>query len=129
MAEKTGRFLKVKRNGTLIAAVVSKTISINNEAVDITTDDDLGFRKLLEESGTRSVDISVEGVLKNDVLLEDAGGASLLIKTAEIEFQSGLKITGDFRLNNIEVSGETADKIQFSAELQSTGAFTVTPAP
>jgi predicted secreted protein len=128
MSAAIGRALKIKRNGTLIAAVVSKTVPINNEPVDTTNDDDDGFRSLLEESGTRSIDLSVEGVAVNDVLLIVAAGASPTLITAdEIEFPSGLTITGNFRLNTYEQSGETAGRVNFSATLQSTGAWVVTP--
>ena len=128
MSAATGRALIIRRDGVKIAAVVSKTVSINNEPIDITNDDDAGFRTLLEDSATRSVDISVEGVHKNDVLLVAAGAASpTLIEDCEIEYPSGLIIAGDFRLNNYESSGESANRVQFSATLQSTGAWTVTP--
>lgn len=128
MSAASGRALIIRRNSVKIAAVVSKTISINNEPIDITNDDDVGFRTLLEASGTRSIDISIEGVHKDDVLLNAAGAASpTLIEDCEIEFQSGLIIAGDFRFNSYESSGESANRIQFSATMQSTGAWTVTP--
>lgn len=128
MSAATGRALVIKRDGTKIAAVVSKSISINNEPIDITTDDDAGLRTLLEDSGTRSIDISVEGVMKDDVLvLEAAAVTPTLIKSADLVFASGLTISGSFRLNSFESSGESAGRIQFSATLQSSGAWTVTP--
>jgi predicted secreted protein len=128
MSAAIGRALKVKRASVLIAAVVSKTVSINNEPVDITSDDDAGYRTLLEASGTRSIDISVEGVAVDDILLTVAAGAAPTLITAdEIEFPSGLTITGSFRFNAYEQSGETAGRVQFSATIQSTGAWVVTP--
>ena len=128
MSAATGRALIIKRNSVKIAAVVSKTISINNEPIDITNDDDAGFRTLLEDSGTRSIDISVEGVHKDDVMLTAAGAvAPVLIDDMDIVFPSGLTISGDFRMNNYEDSGESAGRVQFSATFQSTGAWTVTP--
>lgn len=130
MSAAVGRKLIIKRDGTKIAAVVSKSMSINNEPIDITSDDDDGFRTLLEESGTRSIDLSVEGVAKNDVFLAVAAGASPTLITADtIEFPSGAKIDGSFRFNSYEQTGETAEKVQFSASLQSTGQWTFTAAP
>lgn len=128
MSAATGRALIIKRNGTKIAAVVTKSISINNEAIDITNDDDVGFRRLLDESGVRSIDLSVEGVHTDDVMLTAAGAVSpTLIDDMDIIFSSGLTISGDFRMNNYESSGETAGRVQFSATFQSTGAWTFTP--
>ena len=128
MSAATGRSLILKRNGVKIAAVVSKTISINNEPIDITNDDDVGFRTLLEDSGTRSIDLSVEGVHKDDVMLTVAGAAApTLIDDMDIVFPSGLTISGDFRMNNYEDSGESAGRVQFSATFQSTGVWSLTP--
>jgi predicted secreted protein len=130
MSAATGRALKIKRNGTTIAAVVSKSVSINNEPIDITSDDDLGFRTLLEESGTRSIDISCEGVYKDDSLVEVAAGSDPDLLTVDtIEFPSGSTIAGSFRLNSVEISGEVAGRAQFSAALQSSGEWTYTAAP
>lgn len=128
MSAASGRALIIRRDGVKVAAVVSKTIAINNEPIDITNDDDASFRTLLEDSATRSIDISVEGVHKDDVFLIAAGAvAPTLIEDCEIEFSSGLIIAGDFRLNSYESSGESANRIQFSATMHSTGAWTVTP--
>ena len=128
MSAATGRSLIIKRNSVKIAAVVTKSIAINNEPIDITNDDDDGFRALLEDSGTRSIDISVEGVHKDDAMLTAASAvAPMLIDDMDIVFPSGLTISGDFRMNNYEDSGESAGRVQFSATFQSTGAWTVTP--
>ena len=127
MAAAPGRDIVIKRATVKIASVVSKTISINNEPIDITNDDDAGFRTLLEESGVRSIDISFEGVAKDDVLLTVATAADPTLITAdELEFASGLKIKGNFRFNSYEETGEHIGRIQFSGSLQSSGAWVVT---
>lgn len=128
MSAATGRKLIIKRDGTKIAAVVTKSIAINNEPIDITNDDDDGFRTLLEDSGVRSIDLSVEGVHTDDAMLTAAGSVSpTLIEDMDIVFPSGLTISGDFRMNNYEDSGESAGRVQFTATFQSTGAWTFTP--
>ena len=129
MSAATGRKLVIKRDEEKIGAVVSKSISINNEPIDVTTDDDSGFRTLLPESGVRSIDISVEGVLKRDELVMDAAGnGATLIQPVEIEFPSGMTIGGYFRLNSYDISAETNGRVQFSGTLQSTGEWSVTDA-
>lgn len=129
MAADTGRALKIYRSSTLIAAVVSKTVTINNEPIDITTDDDLGFRTLLEESATKSVDIGVEGVLEEDTLLAVAANpaTAAFITADKVEFPSGALVEGNFRLNSLETSGSVDGRVDFSATLQSSGAWTWTP--
>lgn len=130
MARATGRELIVKRGGTTIAAVVSKTVTINNEAIDVSTDDDGGYRVLLEASGMRSIDISVEGVREDDVLLTVAAASNPTLLTADtIQFPTGATITGSFRFNTYEESGETTGRVNFTASLQSSGTFTFNAAP
>jgi predicted secreted protein len=52
---------------TTIAALISKSLTLNKEPVDITSDDDAGWRTLLEDiDGTKSVDIACEGILKTN---------------------------------------------------------------
>jgi TP901-1 family phage major tail protein len=128
MPAASGRDLIIKRNGTKIASVTTKNFSVNNEPIDITTDDDSGFRTLLDVSGVRTIDASVEGVYIDDTLLSEAAGASPTLITAdEIVLPSAATITGNFRLNNIDITGEVAGRVEFSATLQSSGAWVFTP--
>jgi len=122
-----GRTLIIKRNGAVVGAVVSKSISINDEPIDVTTDEDSGFRVLLDEPGTRSIDISYEGVLRSDLLIRDVAGGGSTIADVDIEFPTGMVIRGKFRINGMELSGGLSDKIAFSGTMQSTGAWEVDP--
>ena len=128
MSAATGRLLIIRRDGVVVAAAVSKSMTGNNEAVDITSDDDEGFRLLLEASGTRSIDLSVEGVLVDDVLMNAALDPTTvtLIKECTITLPSGAVITGNFRLNSFETSGETTGRADFTATMQSTGIWAIT---
>jgi TP901-1 family phage major tail protein len=130
MAGFIGRTLLVKRNGATVASVVSKSISIGNEPVDVTTDDDSGWRTLLEAAGVKTVDISVEGVLVagHDTHIQDLISGTT-IRAGEVTLPSGATLTGNWRLNAAEISGETAGRVEFSGTLQSTGTITFTPAP
>lgn len=128
MAAQIGRKLKIKRDDTVIAGVQTRSITINNEPVDVTTDDSEGFRELLEDSATRSIDLSVEGLTKDTTLIQHAIDGDGLIESYEIEFEdTGDTITGSFRLNNMEIGAEHEGARTFTAELQSTGEFTFTP--
>lgn len=124
----SGRQLTISRNGTVIAGVRTKSFTVNGAPVDITTDDDEGYRTLLAESGEQQIDASVEGLLKNDTLLSAMVAGTALIEDGVITLPSGATITGDFRLNSMEVGGEYKDAVTFTAELQSTGEFSFTPA-
>lgn len=119
--------------GTVIAGVRTRGLAIDNSAIDVTTDDDAGLRTLLEESGQRQLDISVDGILKDDTLLADALNGTLFIQQLTIvlpfTFSSTAgTIVGNFRFNNFTVDGEYQGSVTFSATLQSSGAFTYTAA-
>lgn len=128
MAKAVGRTLIVRKDSTVIASLRTKTISINNEPIDVSDDDSSGFRELLEASGQRQIDASVEGLLSNDTLITAAATGTALIDACEIELPSGAIIAGNFRLNSIELGAPYNDAVTFSGELHSTGAFTFTAA-
>ncbi len=129
MAASKGRSLLIKRGSTVIAGVRSKGVAINNEPIDITSDDDLGYRTLLTEAGTMSIDLSVEGVSKDATLLTlaAAGGTGLMLTNVTVEYPDGGIIAGNFFLNSFENTGPYNEAVTFTASLQSSGAFTYTP--
>lgn len=129
MAANIGRDFVISRGVTVIAGVRTKSLSFNGEPIDVTTDDDTGFRTLLATEGQKSVDMSVEGLTKDKDLRSAAlSGSSLLLTDIEIEYPNGDTLTGDFFLNSMEESGTYNDAMTFTASLQSSGAFTYTPA-
>ena len=78
MAAAKGRLLQILKGGVAIAGVRTKGVAINGEPIDITSDDDGGYRTMLDDPGTMSLDLSVEGVTKDDELLQAiAAGANL----------------------------------------------------
>lgn len=130
-----GRLLLVKKGATKLAGLRTKSISFAGEAVDITNDDDDGFRTLLAEAGTKTLDLSVDGVAK-DELIQDIvlGGGSLMLTDITIDFplrsgdSAAASIAGDFFLSSFEQSGTYNDSVTFSASLQSSGEWTYTAA-
>lgn len=130
MPANIGRELLVKRGSTVIAGVRTKTVTFNGEPVDVTTDDDSGFRKLLAEVGQKSIDMSVEGVTKDNELRSAAlSGTSLLLTDVNIEWPNGDTLSGDFFMNSVEETGAYNDAITFTSSFQSSGEWTYTPAP
>lgn len=128
MAADLGRNLLLKAGSTTIAAVRTKTLSIGNEIVDITTDDDSSYRSSLAEAGQKTLDISVDGIMKDNVLRGEAFTNTTTTSTIDtIEWPNGDSITGTFRIASYEESGTYNDAITFSASLQSSGQWTYTP--
>ena len=128
MASQIGRNLVVKRGASAIAGVRTKSLTFNGSAIDVTTDDDSGKRVLLEASGQESIDMSVEGLTKDENLLAIPAGGGTRIEEYTIEMPWGGEITGDFRLNSVEVGAEYQEAVTFTAEIHSSGDWTYTPA-
>ena len=130
MAEIAGRKLLIQRDiigvPTTIASVRSKSVSISNEPIDITTDDSDGWRTLLAEPGNRTVDISVSGVMVDDELraLILAATDSVVLESISIVYPDGGSIEGSFYLNSYSETGEYQDAVTFEASLQSSGPIT-----
>ena len=108
--------------------VKTKSVTINNEPIDITSDDDNGFRTMLADAGTMSVDMSVEGVVKDNQLVVLATGDGDLIKACSIDFPGVGTISGDFFIASLELGAPHNDQATFTASLQSSGAFTFSAA-
>lgn len=115
--------------GTPVAGMRTKTITINNEAVDITTDDDQGWRSLLgDDPALRSIDISVEGILKDAALIELATtGGSGLISEYELAIQGLGVFTGDFHIGSLELGAPYNEAVTFSCTISSSGPMDWTP--
>jgi len=133
MAATAGRNLRIwydadGAGGTAAVAVAgarTESLTFNNEAIDITDKDDAGVRTLLDDIGTKSMDLSCEGVLVDNTLIELAHGAttSAATHTFEIEIAGIRRYTGLFFISSFEASGaEGTDPVTFTMSLQSSGA-------
>ena len=107
----------------LLSAGRSKTIKMNGTAVDITSDDDSGYRTLLEaDAGLLSCDISFEGVVKDANFLNQLAGGNF-VDDYEIEIQGIGVLNGRFFITAVELSAPHNEAAAVTCELQSTGAF------
>lgn len=123
-----GRAIKIKKNGTNIAGVQSRSITVGTESIDATSDDSSQFRTLLSENGNQTLDISVDGLTEDRILRDAALGAgSKLLTDITLEWPNGGSISGDFFLSNYSENGETNGTAKFSASFMSSGAWTYTP--
>lgn len=129
MAANLGRNLLLKTSTTVIAGVRTKGVSVNKEPVDVTTDDDSGYRTLLSEAGQVSLDLSLDGITKDDELRASIlGGTTMTLADVTLEYPNGdvLSFT-EVMLTSLEESGAYNDAITFTATLQSSGEWTYTP--
>lgn len=124
-----GRDFEIHLDGDKIAAVTTKSATRNREAVDVTTDDDDGNRRLLPKPGSRSLDVSVEGVVTSENW-SDLRGLADSDEFADITLVNPDGTEEDaedgFFLSNLEWQGEQDGRVAFTVELQSSGPITIT---
>lgn len=125
--EAPGRTMLLKDGSVQLASIKAKTVTINNELIDISTDDSNGWRTLLALPGEKSVDISFDGVSKDNVLKTLVSSSTdVSIAPLTIEFEDGSTIIGTFMLENLANTGNFKEAITFSGSLKSSGTIAFT---
>ena len=134
MAATAGRLLTIRyTNGgstTVIAGARTDSFTVSNEPINITDKADLDIQTLLDDIGTQSLSMSIEGVVKDTVLKDLAIGAGVGSALHNLSiFVSGVsEITaaGGFFISSYQESGaEGTDPVTFTCELTASGAITV----
>lgn len=142
MAAKKGRLFLIKvgdggspQTFTTIGGIQTKSLTINNEGVDITDDDGAPWRKMLSDAGLRSVSISGSGIHKGEAAgIEKVENLAMGAEGNTIEeFQAIDSVTGDYFQGSFEVasyerSGEATGAQNFSITLESADTASLTRA-
>lgn len=128
MAAKLGRRVTFSWNSAAVLGVREKGLTINGEPVDITSDENSGWRTLLDEPGEYSVDIKISGVTKDERFIADLFAGNVQ-RAASLTWPSGAVLSGTFQLTNHAETEPYKDAMTFEASLQSSGTVTYTPAP
>lgn len=126
-----GRDFEIHKGKTKIAAVTTKTATRGREAVDVTTDDDDGNRRLLPKPGSRSLDASVEGVVtsENWTDLRDMADSDEFADISIVNPDGTTEEAEDgFFLTELEWEGEQDGNVAFTMEMQSSGPITISDA-
>ena len=122
MAAMNGRAVLVAIGAESLADELrTKTVAFNGELVDVTTDGDSGWMRMLDETfNSQNVTVALEGILKEATLSDMAFDGSqeamtitiggLFTLTGTFQFQPGFQIGAPYQ-------GETT----FSGTLQSSG--------
>ena len=128
---KSGRAVRISRDGVTIAGARTDSLTINNEPLDITDKDDAGWRTMLADAGLRTVSCEVEGVLKDATLLTDSVGtaSTALLKECVVTISGIGTLTGDFMLQGLQIGAEQGDVVTFTATLESGENMTATIGP
>lgn len=127
--EKGSAFLLKVSNGAepplyqTVAGLRTTQMSVNGDAVNVTTKDSGGWRELLSGAGVRSVSASGAGIftgseaelkIKNNAL---AG----LIDDYELSFESGERVRGKFLVTRLDYAGDYNGERSYTMSLESSG--------
>jgi predicted secreted protein len=129
-----GRDLIVKKAGSRILGIRTATLSWSGESIDLTSGEDSGKRKLAAASGQEQLDMSCEGIMKEEQFRALVlGSSSKMLTDITIEFPiinssntTAATISGDFRISSFEEGEPYNDAPTFSFTLESSGAWTYT---
>ena len=142
MAAGKGSSFLLKDNSTGTPATIgglrSTSMTINGEAVDITTKDSNAFissgndkaRDLLQGGGVRSMSISASGVFTDSSTENNIRGFAFdgAIQNYDLIFSDGSKISGAFLVTSYERAGEFNGEETYSVTLESSNTITYTNA-
>lgn len=133
MAKNKGRafLLKIEDPGSpgtyiTVGGMIANTITGTQEAVDTTTKDDAGVRKLGENFGVKSYAISGNGLFDDDTGFDAAHDHWVAGTHANFKIinEDNDSYTGLFQITQIERSGENNGAEAFSISLESAAAVT-----
>lgn len=125
MSGRIGRAVTFEWAGAEVVGVREKGVAFAGEAIDITSDDDDGWRKLLAEAAENQVTISLSGVTKSAVLKSAWFGGNRT-EAVELGYPGGATINGSFYMASYGETEPYNGATTFEAELQSTGTITYT---
>jgi TP901-1 family phage major tail protein len=127
MAGANGRALTIDWDAVTLVGVRTKGYTVTNDLVDVTTDDDDGWRTLLADPGLRAVEVTVGGISSDQVLLAAIMAASITGETLTVQLPTTTgTLAGLFMLSSFEQTGEHDGAVEFSATFMSSGAVTYT---
>ncbi len=112
-----------------LGGVRSRTMTINNEVVDITDSDSAGMREILDGGGIQSMSISGSGVFKDDTAVNTLEGYARANGLQTYQFvAAGLgTYEADFLCASFEYAGEHNGEASYACSFESSGAISFTP--
>jgi TP901-1 family phage major tail protein len=127
MAGANGRALTIDWDSVTLVGVRTRGYTITNDYVDVTTDDDDGWRTMLSDPGLRSMEVTVGGISSDQVLIAEIMKASITGEPLSVGLPTTTgTLAGDFLLSSFEQNGEHDGAVEFSATFMSTGEVTYT---
>lgn len=121
-----GRQVVLQWNATSLAGVREKNMTLNGDPIDVSSDDDNGWRKLMTISAEDQVNLDLSGVTKSQTLKSDwfAGNRT---RAASLTYPSGGVLSGDFFMASYSEKQATKEAVTFEMSTQSSGTITWSP--
>jgi len=120
-------------SGTFIdvSGVQANSLTLNDEAVDVTDKGSADNRELLPGCGLRSMSMSANGFANNGVGFKKLHAKFIARQHPLMRVVSELGdiYRGTFKITSLERGGETGNAETFSISMESSGAITYTPMP
>lgn len=128
-AEKGSAFLLKVGNGAqppvfaTVAGMRTTQMSVNGEAVTITSKDSGGWRELLSGAGVRSVSVAGSGIFTGSVAETRVKANALtgIIDDYELSFESGERMQGRFLVTRLDYAGDYNGERNYTLSLESSG--------
>jgi TP901-1 family phage major tail protein len=101
-------------------------MSVNGEAVNVTSKDSGGWRELLSGAGVRSVSVAASGIFTGSAmeLRVKTNALAGLVDDYELSFDSGEKLRGRFLVTRLDYSGDYNGERNYALSLESSGPVT-----
>lgn len=138
MAKFTGQDFRIKirvSTGpdvyTAIAGFRSDSMTLNNEAIDVTDKDGTLWKELLEGAGVQSMSLKGSGIVSDAAIFKTTLMGAAVGKTfVKLKLESGLGdvFVGDFLITSLERGGEYNKEETFSCSFDSAGEISYTAA-
>tara|TARA_R110000782_G_scaffold23618_1_gene61643 strand:- start:46 stop:492 length:447 start_codon:yes stop_codon:yes gene_type:complete len=121
----------IKKGGHRWLGINSKSVKIEKQVIDITSDEDDGFRVLMAHSGSKTLEIAFSGITK-DLQIRNLiySSGSTLHENISIEYPIyssetiGAVIYGVFSFGSLKETGASPNgTINFSGVLKSSGIW------
>jgi TP901-1 family phage major tail protein len=106
-----------------VAGLRTTQLSVNGEAVNVTTKDSGGWRELLSGAGVRSVSVSAAGIFTGSAAETRLRGQALAgaIDDYELSFESGERMRGRFLVARLDYAGDYNGERNYTLNLESSG--------
>ncbi len=128
-AEKGSAFLLKVGNGAnppvyaTVAGMRTTQMSVNGEAVNVTSKDSGGWRELLSGAGVRSVSVGASGIFTGSAAESrlKANALAGLLDDYELSFESGERMRGRFLVTRLDYAGDYNGERNYALSLESSG--------